>query len=141
MAKQDGKKFRIWIGAALSEVMIPLEVTSSLSIENAIIDASDKDSGGWLTGIDGQRSWNADTTLNYDSAEAGQLDLIDKLIDTTTSTEVEVLIGENNESGDISWRSKALIASANISGDNASLITMDISLTGNDALVKVVKAP
>ena len=140
MANKIGRLFRIWICVPASDVLIPLDVTTSLSIENAIIDASDKDSGGWLTGIDGQRSWSADTTLNYDSSESGQLDLLDALIDADTSTEVQVLIGENNEIGVIAWTSKALIASANISGDNEALITMDVTLTGNAALVKAIKA-
>ena len=140
MAKKNGKKFRIYI-VDTGNTAIPLETTTSFSIENAIIDASDKDSGGYLTGIDGQRSWSAETTVNYDFAQAGQLALLDALINPDVSTEQSVLIGEDNESGDIAWSGTALIASASFSGDNESLVTLDISLTGNSPLVKVVKAP
>jgi len=139
MAKKNGKKFRIYI-VGTGNVAIPLEKTTSFSIENAIIDASDKDSGGYATGIDGQRSWSAETTLNYDFAQTGQLALLDALIDPDVSTEQNVLIGEDNETGDIAWSGSALIASASFSGDNESLVTLDISLTGNSPLTKVTKA-
>ena len=139
MAKENGKKWRIYIFDT-ENVAIPLETTSSFGIENAIIDASDKDSGGYATGVDGQRSWSADTTVNYDQTKTGQLDILDSIIDTTISTEVNVAIGLDNVIGDISWTGKALIASVNISGDNEALITMDISLTGNSALTKVIKS-
>jgi predicted secreted protein len=138
MAKDNGKKWRIYIVDG-SNTAIPLETTSSFGIENAIIDASDKDSGGWAVGIDGQRSWTAESTLNYDQTETGQLDLIDKLIDTDNSTEVDVAIGLDGVVGDISWTGSALIASGNFSADNEALITLDISLTGNSALTKVTK--
>jgi hypothetical protein len=139
MAKTNGKKFRIYVADG-SNVAIPLETTTSFSIENAIIDASDKDSGGSASAIDGQRSWSAETTVNYDPTETGQLDLLDKLIDTDNSTEVSVAIGMDNEVGDISWTGSALIASGSFSADNEALITLDISLTGNSPLTKVIKA-
>ena len=139
MAKKNGKKFRIYIVDG-SNTAIPLETTTSFSIENAIIDASDKDSGGYAVGIDGQRSWSAETTVNYDFAQAEQLALLDSLIDPDTSTELDILIGEDSEIGDIAWSGSALIASGSFSGDNEALVTLDLSLTGNSPLVKVIKA-
>ena len=140
MAKKDGKKFRIYIVDG-GNTAIPLETTASFGIENAIIDASDKDSGGWQENIDGQRSWNAESSVNYDAAQTGQIDLLDKIIDTDNSTQVSVLIGEDSVAGDIAWSGTALLASTNVSGDNNALITMDVSLTGTGGLTKVTKAP
>lgn len=140
MAKINGKLFRIYIVDTGTQTAIPLESTSSFSIENAVIDASDKDSGGYLTQVDGQRSWSVDGTFNYDQTRTDLTELIDKIVDADNSTEIEVLVGQNATSGDLAWSGNALIGSVSFSEDNNALVTVDISLTGNSPLTKVTKA-
>lgn len=139
MAKINGKKWRIYVVDGTNKV-IPLGTTDSLEISNGIIDASDKDSGGWQENIDGQRSWTASSTANYDASQTEQIALLDTLINTTVSTAQDILIGEDATAGDIAFTGKALIESASVSADNEAIVTVDFSFTGTGALTKVTKA-
>ena len=139
MAKINGKKWRIYVVDGTNKV-IPLGTTDSLEISNGIIDASDKDSGGWQENIDGQRSWTASSTANYDASQTEQIALLDTLINTTVSTAQDILIGEDATAGDIAFTGKALIESASVSADNEAIVTVDFSFTGTGALTKVTKS-
>lgn len=140
MAKIKGKLFRVYIGAAGAEAALPMEVTSNFGIENALIDASDKDSGGYASRIDGQRDYSISATCNYDPSESVQQDLIDSIIDPTASTEKDVLIGMNTTAGDIAWSGKMLLESVNFSEGNEELVTFDVTLQCNSPLTKVTKS-
>ena len=139
MAKINGKKWRIYVVDGTNKV-IPLGTTDSVEISNGIIAASDKDSGGWQENIDGQRSWTASSTANYDASQTEQIALLDTLINTTVSTAQDILIGEDATAGDIAFTGKALIESASVSADNEAIVTVDFSFTGTGALTKVTKS-
>lgn len=136
MAKINGKLFRTWLIDNSSETLIPLETTGSSEIGNELIDASDKDGDGWASAIDGLRSWSRTVTLNYDQVNEVIISLLDKIIDTDNSTEIDILMGQNAADGDIYWRGKALISGATISDDNNALTTVDFTLTGNGPLTR-----
>lgn len=140
MSKINGKLFRLFIGASGSETALPLEVTSNFGIENALLDASDKDSGGYASRVDGQRDWNISATVNYDPNQSEVMDLIDSIVDPATSTEKDILIGMNTTAGDIAWRGKALLESINFTEGNNELMTLDVTLQCNSPLTKVTKA-
>ena len=47
MAKVNGRKWLVYEIITATATAIPLGTTASLNINNNVIDASDKDSGGW----------------------------------------------------------------------------------------------
>lgn len=139
MSKENGRRFLIY-KIDTPNVAIPLGTTASLSISNGVIDATDKDSGGWRELLDGLREWNASMTANYDQAQAEQLGLVDKIIDTTTTTQMAIGIGFDNNTGDIMFTGNALVAETTLTGDNDAVVTVDYTFEGTGALTKVTKA-
>lgn len=139
MAKEIGETgFRVYLDAGVS--LIPTEITNTLNINNNLIDASDKGSGGWADQLDGRRDWSTDFELNYDPADTVSVALIDKILDPTTATDVAVIVGKQTTAGDIGYSGTAKVGSISITGGDQELITMSGTLTGNGALVKVTKA-
>ena len=137
MAKEIGQTgWRVYLdtGAAL----IPTEITNTLNINNSLIDSSDKGLGGWTGNLDGRRDWSTDFELNYDPEDLVSMDLIDRILDTTTSTEIDVVVGKQTLAGDIGYKGKARIGNISITGADQDIITMSGSLTGNGPLVKEV---
>ena len=140
MARIKGDLFRAWAGPAGSGALIPFEVTSSFEITNELLDTSDKDDGGYASKLDGKRDYTLSITANYDPTNSEVQAIIDKMTDTTGTTEQDVLIGQNGEVGDIGWQGKMLISSISFSAGNGELVTVDISLSCNSPLAKVTKS-
>lgn len=140
MAKENGRRWLVYEIITATATAIPLGTTAALNISNSVIDASDKDSGGWRELIDGQREWDASMTANYDQEQAKHLELIDAIIDTTTSTERTIGVGFDDNVGDILFQGQALVASTPITGDNESMVTVDYEFQGTGPLTKTIKA-
>jgi len=139
MAKVNGRKWLVYEIITATATAIPLGTTASLNINNNVIDASDKDSGGWRQLIDGQRDWDVSMTANYDQEQAKQMGLIDAILNVTTSTERTIGIGLDDAVGDILFQGQALVASTPISGDNEALVTIDYDFQGTGELTKTTK--
>ena len=139
MAKENGRRFLLY-RIDTANVAIPLGTTASISITNGVIDTTDKDSGGWRELLDGLREWTASMTANYDQEQAEQLGLIDKIIDTTTTTQTEIGVGFDDNTGDILFKGNALVSETTLNGDNNAVVTVDYAFEGTGALTKVIKA-
>jgi len=139
MAKEIGATgFRVYLGVGNS--LIPTEISNTLNINNNLIDSSDKGSGSWNENLDGRRDWSTDFELNYDPTDVVAMDLIDKILDPTTSTDTPVLVGKNTSTGDIGYTGTAKVGNISLSGGDQDLIKMSGSLTGNGALIKATVA-
>lgn len=136
----NGKLFRVWLVDGATQEVIPSEVTNSFNIENALIDSSDKDSGGYGKNEDGQRTWSISITVNYEQTNTVVQDLVDKIIDADNPTDQDVLVGNNLATGDIGWSGSVKIASVGFSSENNGLVTADFELTGDSPLTKVTKS-
>lgn len=137
MAKEIGQSgWRVYLNAGLE--LIPTEISNTLNINNSIIDSSDKGLGGWAGNINGRRDWSADFELNYDPADAVSMALIDKILDTSDTEAIPVIVGKQTSAGDIAFSGSARIANVSITGSDQDIITMSGSLTGNGALIKIV---
>jgi len=138
MAKEIGEKgWRVYLDTGAD--LIPTEITNTLNINNNIIDASDKGSGGWGENLDGRRDWSTDFELNYDAADTVSVALIDKILDPDTSTSVSVIVGKQTTAGDVGYKGNALVGNISITGGDQEVITMSGTLTGSGPLVKETK--
>jgi len=137
MPKQLGDKFILWIFdvAGTVKTAIPTETSTDLDFGNALLDASDKGTGGVEDFIDGTRSWSASSELFYDKENAEVTGLITRILDPAQSTRRKIAIGEDTETGDILFTGEALLESISIPAPKGELMTMSVSFKGVGQLV------
>lgn len=135
---ENGSGVKIYVvttGTPDTNTAIGGELNSSISINQAIIDVSDKDSD-WLEKLGGQKDWSVSGSFNIDESASGQqTDLFEALV---AGTAVKIFIGKIVSSSRVfGYLGDALIESVSISFDKDASSTKDISFQGSGELTKV----
>lgn len=107
------------------------EQNYSLTINNALIDTSDKDNA-WDTKIASTKNWRLSVTANADTTDASQTAFLDSVME---GDEVEVLIGTTTDG----FKGKGFVESVGESAERGGVVSRDFSIQGNGALTKVTE--
>ena len=91
---ENGSKRKVYVvttGTPDVNTAIGGEMSNSVTINNTIIDISDKDSA-WAENISGQKSWSVSASFNIVKGATGeQKKIFDKLV---SGEKVKIFIGE-----------------------------------------------
>lgn len=133
MIKKVGRDYKIYVvTGGTTYTAIGGELNSSLTVNNEVIDMSDKDSD-WAENLAGQKSWEVSGSFILDqTASAEQQDMFTALVaDTLVTIFIGQLSGQTVTSG---HSGTAIVASIAESYDKGGACTKDISFTGTGAL-------
>lgn len=124
-----GKDRRVYLVESETNTVVKGEQNYSLSINNALIDTSDKDSS-WDTKLSSTKNWSLSVSVNADMQDASQTAFIDGIME---GSEVEVLIGTPTEG----FKGKGFVESVSESAERGGVVTREFSIQGNGELSKV----
>ena len=124
-----GKDRRVYLVESETNTVVKGEQNYSLTINNALVDTSDKDSD-WDTKLSSTKSWSLSVTANADTTDASQIAFLDSAME---GDEIEVLIGSTTDG----FKGKGFVESASESSERGGVVSRDFSIQGNGALNKV----
>ena len=127
-----GKDRRVYLVNSDTNTVVKGEQNYSLSINNALIDTSDKDNE-WDTKMASTKNWSLSLSANADTTDSAQVAFIEGVME---GDEVEVLIGSITDG----FKGKAFVESVSESAERAGVVSRDFSLQGNGTLTKVTGA-
>lgn len=135
---ENGSKRKVYVvtsGTPDVNTAIGGEMSNSVTINNTIIDISDKDSA-WAENISGQKSWSVSASFNIVKGTTGeQKKIFDKLV---SGEKVKIFIGElDGTTQDDGWVGEALIESMSESNEKDASVTREVSFTGTGALTQI----
>jgi predicted secreted protein len=126
-----GKDRRVYLVSSDTNTVVKGEQNYSLTINNTLIDTSDKDNA-WDTKIASTKNWSLSVTANADTSDATQIAFIDGVME---GDEVEVLIGSPTDG----FKGKGFVESVGESAERGGVVSRDFSIQGNGALSKVTE--
>ena len=135
---ENGSKRKVYVvttGTPDVNTAIGGEMSNSVTINNTIIDISDKDSA-WAENISGQKSWSVSASFNIVKGTTGeQKKIFDKLV---SGEKVKIFIGElDGTTQEDGWVGEALIESMSESNEKDASVTREVSFTGTGALTQI----
>ncbi len=135
---ENGSKRKVYVvttGTPDVNTAIGGEMSNSVTINNTIIDISDKDSD-WAENISGQKSWSVSASFNIVKGATGeQKKIFDKLV---SGEKVKIFIGElDGTTQEDGWLGEALIESMSESNEKDASVTREVSFTGTGALTQI----
>ncbi len=135
---ENGSKRKVYVvttGTPDVNTAIGGEMSNSVTINNTIIDISDKDSD-WAENISGQKSWSVSASFNIVKGTTGeQKKIFDKLV---SGEKVKIFIGElDGTTQEDGWLGEALIESMSESNEKDASVTREVSFTGTGALTQI----
>lgn len=135
---ENGSKRKVYVvttGTPGVNTAIGGEMSNSVTINNTIIDISDKDSD-WAENISGQKSWSVSASFNIVKGVTGeQKNIFDKLV---SGEKVKIFIGElDGTTQEDGWVGEALIESMSESNEKDASVTREVSFTGTGALTQI----
>ncbi len=135
---ENGSKRKVYVvttGTPGVNTAIGGEMSNSVTINNTIIDISDKDSD-WAENISGQKSWSVSASFNIVKGASGeQKKIFDKLV---SGEKVKIFIGElDGATQEDGWIGEALIESMSESNEKDASVTREVSFTGTGALTQI----
>ena len=135
---ENGSKRKVYVvttGTPDVNTAIGGEMSNSVTINNTIIDISDKDSA-WAENISGQKSWSVSSSFNIVKGTTGeQKKIFDKLV---SGEKVKIFIGElDGTAQEDGWIGEALIESMSESNEKDASVTREVSFTGTGALTQI----
>ena len=121
-----------WIRFYNAGVPLTLEMEVSVSASLDTIETTDKDSAGWKTFTDGDKSWTASgsANLDWDAAE----NITQTYTDFVAGTAVALDIGSANNSK--FYSGNGIINSFNFEGPRNALATFSFEVQGTGALTE-----
>ena len=132
MSVINGKDLIVKIG----DDKIVCSTSATLNVNQATIEASCKDSGGWINAVAGSKDWTISADGLYDlhpgTNETSFDDLFDDLV---AGTAVEIIFG-GADTGDAIYTGAAYIVSTSLTGANDEIASFSAEFKGNGALTK-----
>lgn len=139
MAKFNGSDFIAQIVGTPNKTIADTR-DLSISISDAEIDVSTRDSGGWKETLPGQRSWSASLSgvIDYTvlTTESGYQAIQDLAI---SRAPIQLLFGKNS-TGSYQYSGSGYIMSADISATYEDAVTWTAEISGNGPLVATIVA-
>jgi len=137
MAKFNGSDFIAQIVGTPNKTIADTR-DLSISISDAEIDVSTRDSGGWKETLPGQRTWTASLSGVVDyivgSNESGYQAIQDLAI---SRAPIQLMFGKNT-TGAYTYSGSGYIMSADISSTYEDAVTWTAEISGNGPLVAAV---
>lgn len=128
MAGIKGNDLEVYIGGDL----VGKATSATLNINSNLLDASTKESAGWLAQCAGQKSWDVSSEALVDfSLTYGVSELYTAFL---AGTEVALVFGEGT-GADAKFEGNAIVSSISINAANEELATVSVTFSGTDALV------
>ena len=124
-----------------SEVLVRIDDTkylhstnATLSVNQDLPDATDKDSGGWADHINGLRDWSltVEGYSIYDATTGNAVDMIDLVLDRETG-DMEFT---TDKVGDIILSGEVSLASLELGAEMESTATISTTFTGKGPIAK-----
>ena len=134
-----GTDILVKIGVKDSEEKIYCSTNCVLTLNQATISASCKDSEQWEQAIEGQKSWSVSVEGLYDQAPdegKGFVDLADLIITGPNSS--SVLFGLDTVENDVAWQGDAILESCALTGPDNEFATWTAEFKGNGPLAKIL---
>lgn len=127
MAAIKGNDLEVYIGGTL----VGKATSATLNINSNLLDASTKESAGWMDQIAGQKSWDVSSEMLVDfSLSYGVSELYTAFV---AGTEVVLVFGEGT--GAVAkFEGNALVSSISINAANEELATVSASFNGTGSL-------
>ena len=127
MACIKGNDLEVYIGGTL----VGKATSATLNINSNLLDASTKESAGWIAQCAGQKSWDVSSEMLVDfSLSYGVSELYTAFV---AGTEVTLLFGEGT--GAVAkFEGSALVSSISINAANEELATVSASFNGTGSL-------
>lgn len=131
MALVKGNDLEVYVGTTL----VGKATSATLNVNTNLLDASTKESTGWMEQVAGQKSWDISVEALVDfSLTYGVSELYSAMI---AGTEVSVVFGVGTGASDEKFEGQALISSVSINAGNEELATVSASFNGTGALTAV----
>lgn len=127
MAAIKGNDLEVYIGGTL----VGKATSATLNINSNLLDASTKESAGWMDQIAGQKSWDVSSEMLVDfSLSYGVSELYTAFV---AGTEVVLVFGQGT--GAVAkFEGNALVSSISINAANEELATVSASFNGTGSL-------
>ena len=127
MACIKGNDLEVYIGGTL----VGKATSATLNINSNLLDASTKESAGWIAQCAGQKSWDVSSEMLVDfSLSYGVSELYTAFV---AGTEVTLIFGEGT--GAVAkFEGSALVSSISINAANEELATVSASFNGTGSL-------
>ena len=141
MATVNGKNLVVKFGTAASEVAIACSTTCTLTLNQAMTEATCKDADSWTSQVEGAKSWEVTCDALYQDTDAtgtsGFIDLSTLIITGPNSTSLvfEELNNPNLTATNNNWTGLARLSSCTLTGDDNSPATYSATFVGNGPLV------
>lgn len=127
MACIKGNDLEVYIGGTL----VGKSTSATLNVNSNLLDASTKESAGWLEQCVGQKSWDVSSEALVDfSLTYGVSEMYTAFV---AGTELTLVFGEGT--GAVAkFEGTAIISSISINAANEELATVSVSFSGTGAL-------
>lgn len=127
MAIVKGNDLEVYIGTTL----VGKSTSATLNVNGNLLDASTKESAGWLEQIAGQKSWDVSSEALVDFSLAyGVSELYTAFV---AGTELSLVFGEGT-GADAKFEGSAIVSSISINAANEEIATVSVTFSGTGAL-------
>lgn len=120
-------------GKDLEKIDIAFAVSNTLNVNANLLDASTKQSAGWLGQVKGQMSWDisAEHLVSIDDVESdANLSYLFEMLET--GEDVEFIFEDISAGG--TFTGTGTISSLSVNAPNEELSTLSVTISGNGAL-------
>lgn len=135
MSKVSGVSVLVKIGTTI----VGGQTGASLARGSDTIEATSKDSEGWVESIAGYKNWSVDCEGFLILGDNGQAAL-ETAYEDGMAVDVEIRIGETGNVNGITYKGKALITDLSNEFPQDDAVTYSLTLEGTGALSRVVGA-
>jgi predicted secreted protein len=146
MAILNGTELKIYSGTSGQTNLVAFAQNCTVTINNTTREITNKESNGYKEVLESTRDWSIDVDGAYawtNAAGAALTDGADDLIQTNilaNRLQFDVIFGDNDTTGDVSYTGKVYITSASMTGSYEDTATYTLTLEGTGALTQVVTA-
>ena len=149
MAILNGTELKIYSGTSGQTNLVAFAQNCTVTINNTTREITNKESNGYKEVLESTRDWSIDVDGAYAWTDASATpgvpltDGADDLIQTNilaNRVQFDVIFGDNQATGDVSYKGKVYITSASMTGGTEDTATYSLTLEGTGALTQAVTA-
>ena len=144
MAILNGTELKIYSGTSGQTNLVAFAQNCTVTINNTTREITNKESNGYKEVLESLRDWSIDVDGAYawtDASGAALSNGADDLIQTNilaNRVQFDVIFGDNQATGDVSYKGKVYITSASMTGGTEDTATYSLTLEGTGALTQTV---
>jgi len=146
MAILNGTELKIYSGTSGQTNLVAFAQNCTVTINNTTREISNKQSNGYKEVLESLRDWSIDVDGAYAWTDAASPNApltngADDLIQTNilaNRLQFDVIFGDNQATGDVSYKGKVYITSASMTGGTEDTATYSLTLEGTGALTQTV---